>query len=150
MTESNGTIVGLALKRAHGTPMEVVEQAEATEDGLVGNVHQRRERRITLLSREQWEATQAELGGGLPWTTRRANVLVEGLDLGPLIGKNLRVGEVEIHLYGETHPCSQMEDAQPGLLKAMTPECRGGVYGNVLQGGALRIGDTVTVLGGSE
>jgi len=150
MSETEGVIVGLAVKTAHGAPMELVDSVSVTEEGIEGNVHQRNERRITLLSKEQWVEMQTELGGDLPWTTRRANVLVEGLPLGDLIGKTLQVGGIEVHLYGETHPCGQMEAAQAGLQATMTPECRGGVHGSVVSGGEVRVGDTVQVLGRSK
>ena len=150
MSDEAGVIVGLAVKRAHGAPMEEVSEVRVTEEGIEGNVHQRAPRRVTFLAKEQWVQMQAELGGDLPWTTRRANVLVEGLEMGSLLGKTLQVGELEIHVYGETHPCEQMEAAQAGLRAAMTPECRGGVHGSVVHGGELRVGDTIRVVDGSN
>ena len=39
-------------------------------------------RQITVLAREAWEAAAAALGDpDLPWTVRRANLLVEGVEL---------------------------------------------------------------------
>jgi hypothetical protein len=39
-----------------------------------------------------------------------------------------------------------MDEIQPGLRRILTPALRGGVWGKVLQGGVLRIGDEVQVL----
>lgn len=148
--ELTGTITALAIKSAHGAPMTESDEVNVTLEGINGNVHQRDHRRITFLSTELWAATCEELGVDLPWTTRRANVLVSNLDFSDLIGKNLRVGDVEVHVYGETHPCGQMDDAAPGLQAAMVPNLRGGVHGRVLQEGTIRSGDTISVIAKSN
>ena len=126
--------------------MNEVQEARVSEEGLEGSIHQRAERRITFLSKEQWAGVERELGAPLPWTVRRANILVEGLDLAATLGKSLHVGDLKVHINGETEPCGQMEAAQAGLRDAMKPECRGGVYGNVVQAGAIRVGDTIRVV----
>ena len=146
MGQQEGKVVAIALKRTHGAPLEEVEKAEVGEEGLDGNVHQRAERRITFLSKEQWAEVERELDTTLPWTTRRANILVEGLDLAATLGKSLQLGDVRVRINGETEPCGQMEAAQPGLLDALKPECRGGVYGTVVDTGSIRVGDTIQVL----
>ena len=138
-----GRIRAIALKPEHKGPMRLVDMATVREDGLEGNVGQ--ERHITLLAREQWDAAQRELGGELPWETRRANILVEGVaSFSEIIGHKLNLGEVTLRIVGETHPCSQMDHAQPGLQAALNSECRGGVHGRVVNGGTIRVGDRVT------
>jgi MOSC domain-containing protein YiiM len=39
-----------------------------------------------------------------------------------------------------------MDEIQPGLRRVLTPNLRGGVWGKVLQGGLLRVGDEVRML----
>ena len=146
MAQQEGKVVSIALKTAHGAPLIEVQEAQVSEEGLEGNVHQRAERRVTFLSKEQWAEVEQELDTPLPWTVRRANILVEGLDLAATLGESLRLGEVTIHINGETEPCGQMEAAQPGLRDALKPECRGGVYGNVSGAGPIRTGDTIRVV----
>lgn len=146
-----GVVVSIAIKRERRAPMQEVSEATVSEEnGLEGNIRQPERRRVTLIGREGWEAAQAELGGNLPWHTRRANILVEGLDLGPLIGKSVRVGEIELAINGETEPCGLMDTFQPGLQEALKPDCRGGIYGSILKGGRVKTGDTVAVLPGSN
>ena len=103
-------------------------------------------REVTFLSQESWTETCAELGVELPWYTRRANLLVEGLDLAEAISHTVRIGEVEIRVHGETNPCDFMDDQQFGLREVLIPNCRGGVYGQVLVEGIIHAGDPVTVL----
>lgn len=52
-------------------------------------------RQITVLAREAWEAVLEELGHAtLPWTARRANLLVAGVRLPRAAGGILRIGQV--------------------------------------------------------
>lgn len=139
-----GTITAIALKPKKGGPMQLVDAAMVYEDGLEGNISQ--ERHITLLSREQWDTAQRELGGEMPWETRRANVLVEGIaSFNEVIGQRVKLGEVTLRVTGETRPCSQMDHVQPGLQAALKPECRGGVHGRVVNSGTIRVGDRVAL-----
>lgn len=102
---------------------------------------------MTLISREGWEAACAEIGRPeLSPGARRANLVVEGVDLARSIGGGLRVGECLLRIVGETRPCRLMDDAAPGLQKALEPETRGGVYGRVVVGGKIEVGDAVVVV----
>ncbi len=127
-----------------------MQQAEIGDNGLEGNALQAKNRRVTLIAHEQWREVQQLLDMALPWHTRRANILVEGLPLGGLIGKAVRLGRAELRINGETEPCARMDQLCPGLRRALEPDCRGGVYGQVLKPGSVRVGDTVTVLDESD
>ena len=108
-------------------------------------------RGITVLAREGWETAcavlESEIGPvHLPWTVRRANLLVEGLALPKSIGSIVQIGPVVLEVTFPTQPCARMEEAHNGLLKALHPDWRGGFTARVLEGGRVRIGDTAEVL----
>lgn len=104
-------------------------------------------RQITILSAEDWDDALASIAApALPWTTRRANLLVRGLRLPRARGAVLRIGEVCVEVTGQTYPCIRMEKAHPGLLKALAPAWRGGLTCRVSRGGSIRPGATVEVL----
>lgn len=106
-------------------------------------------RQITVLSREAWTAALADLGIApeeLAWTARRANLLVESVDLPRAKGGIIAVGPAHLEVTGQTVPCRRMDEAQPGLLKALYPEWRGGITCRVIQPGTVAIGDPVSVL----
>lgn len=145
-----GTILGIALRdRALGPTGPLTEVSEATaavNGGIEPNHNVTAKRGITFIDKDRWQAAMVELNDNLPWHTRRANVLVEGLDLATLIGKTIRVGDaVVVTINGETEPCELMDKLRPGLRKALEPDCRGGVYGTVLEGGMFRVGDSITI-----
>ena len=72
--------------------------------------------------------------------------LIEGIDLPATVGRRLQIGVCRFAIGGETTPCDRMEELQPGLRRVLIPGLRGGVWGKVLQGGPLRVGDAVQML----
>ena len=114
--------------------------------GLEGDQRRTAHRAVTVLSLEQWKETMAELGTDLPLSTRRANVIVSGVDLPSSVGKQLRLGGVTLEVVGETRPCGTMDAAYQGLKQALAPKLRAGVHGRVVQEGEIQIGDAVEIV----
>jgi MOSC domain-containing protein YiiM len=154
-TPAIGRLTGIARRVAVRAPMEEIDAGEiSTQRGLDGDHKGPKfpRRRITVLAREAWEQALAELTheNGEPvrlaWTARRANLLVEGIRLPRARGAVLRIGPVKLEVTYPTQPCRRMDEAFPGLLKALHPDWRGGVTCQVLEGGPVKIGDDVEVL----
>jgi len=142
-----GVVNELLLWPTKGCPKPLaVARAEAVPGtGLQGDQKRGQQRQVTLLAAEAWEAATAELGVAAPPAARRANVVIRGLDLADTLGRQLRVGPVLIQVHGETDPCELMDRIAPGLKVALTPDRRAGVFGAVIEGGAIAVGDPVTV-----
>ncbi len=131
--------------------METVSEAVVTpETGVADDFRGRARpgrstrRQVSIMRIEDWAATEAELGTGLVWTTRRANLLVSGLRLPHRAGDYLYVGQnVRLEITGECDPCRRMDEQHQGLWAALIPEWRGGVLARVITGGAIAVGDEV-------
>ena len=108
--------------------------------GVAGSADQGGRRQVTLLEREVWDALMRELGSDAEPETRRANVLVSGIDLRASRGRELRVGGARVRVAGEVKPCERMEAAVAGLRAAMFPDWRGGAFAEILDGGDRRRG----------
>ena len=115
--------------------------------GIAGNANQGGKRQVTIIAGEVFDALRRELGPVLDPAMRRANLLVRGVALAGTRGRTLAVGGVKILIHGETRPCEQMDEALPGLRAALEPEWRGGVFGEILDDGEIRVGDPVRWVG---
>jgi len=141
-----GQLVCIYLRPESGVPPMKTTHAQATKGlGLEFDRFKKMngKRQITILSQESWNDVCQELDAELDPALRKANLLVSGVDLKESIGKTLHVGDVEILIGGETVPCPRMEKGHEGLMNALKPEWRGGVYGKVIKGGEIAIGDDV-------
>ncbi len=141
----SGSLLAIWAKGARGEPMIPRSEGELIAgEGLRGSAPARGKRQVTVLSREAWEraaveAAQPEMDPAL----RRANLLVTGVDFRETIGRTLTVGETRILIHGETKPCERMDAAALRLRETLSPDWRAGAFGEVVNGGTIRIGDPV-------
>jgi len=142
-----GTLQRIAIREASRAPMKEQQHVEVTTThGIVQDYRGTGLRQVTFLDAGQWQEILDELGVELPWYTRRANLLIAGIDLPATVGWRLQVGACRFAIGGETTPCERMDELHHGLRRVLMPHMRGGVWGKVLQGGPLRVGDSVQVL----
>ncbi len=142
-----GTLRGIAVRSASRAPMQERQEVNVTiEQGIREDYRGSGLRQVTFISVEQWQETIKELDVDLPWHTRRANLLIEGIDLPGTVGEQIRIGDCLFTIYGETEPCQRMEELQAGLQQALRPDLRAGVWGKVVEGGTLRVGESVRVI----
>ncbi|MGI2067792.1 MOSC domain-containing protein [Shewanella sp. MF08487] len=141
-------LLGIAYKTAkRGTMNEVlcanVTQLRGIENDVFGHPGKRQ---VTILSHQQWQQACHSLQVDLPWITRRANLLIDGLMFSHAdVGKHLLIGELRLEITGETEPCKKMEIAHTGLEVALTPYWRGGVTCRVIHNGMIHLGDDVEI-----
>jgi MOSC domain-containing protein YiiM len=137
-----GRLEKIWIKRFRQGPMDPVLLAQLEEGkGISGNANRGGKRQVTVIEREVWERHMSALDGELDPSRRRANLMISGCALRESRGRVLRIGECQILIRGETKPCEQMEEAMPGLREVMFPEWGGGAFGEVIVGGAIRVGD---------
>jgi len=143
-----GRLIGIARREKKRAPMETLDSAEiSAETGVTGDFRGKPgKRQVTLLSAEAWQKACNELGHDVTWTTRRSNLLVEDLELPQAAGHIIAIGDVRLKTTMEIDPCFRMDEQVDGLKKALQPDWRGGVGCEVLQGGAVSIGDKVELI----
>ncbi|MBI1213214.1 MAG: MOSC domain-containing protein [Alphaproteobacteria bacterium] len=145
----SGRLIGIARRDKPRAPMETPSRVQISYDaGLEGDCRGRTpDRNVTIISREDWEAACCAHGRDLPWVTRRANLLIEGLTGFKHVGAQLKVGSVLLEVTEENPPCRVMDIQSHGLRAALQPDWRGGVACRVLQDGEIALGDAVAVVG---
>lgn len=94
---------------------------------------------ITFFSREVYEALCAQFQvHDRPPSVFRRNVIVSGVDLNALIGREFEVQGVKFAGICECTPCYWMDQAfHPGAEEAL--KGRGGLRAKILTGGTLRV-----------
>ncbi|MCS6181086.1 MOSC domain-containing protein [Shewanella baltica] len=142
-------LLAIAYKTVKRGPMNEVLCANVTQlSGVEKDVFGRPgKRQVTVLSKLQWQQACHSIEADLPWTTRRANLLVDDLVFSSAdVGKHLQIGELRLEITGETDPCKKMEIAHIGLEAALTPDWRGGVTCRVLNDAMIHLGDEITLV----
>jgi MOSC domain-containing protein YiiM len=144
----SGKLLGIARKAKPYAPMEELPRVAVTLDrGIDGDARGATpDRQVTVVAKADWDAACRDHGKALPWTTRRANLLVDTLDGMKRAGARFKIGALQLEVCEETEPCSRMEAASQGLRAALTPDWRGGVSCKVLTAGDIALGDPVVVV----
>lgn len=143
------TLTGIARREKGRAPMQTIDSVAISEqEGVQGDSRGKPGRRqVTLLSQAQWEEACQDAGAELPWTYRRANLLVAGISFSAeMVGNTVVIGGLRMEITGETDPCPRMDQQHDGLTRALTPDWRGGVCCRVLEGGNVAVGDTVEIV----
>jgi MOSC domain-containing protein YiiM len=139
-----GKLQAIWLKRMKAGPTDPQPQAQLQAgSGLIGNANRGGKRQVTIIEEERWHEVMAMMGANLDPATRRANLMVSSIQLADSRGKLLKIGDCRIRIYGETKPCELMDKFLPGLQKAMRDNWSGGVFGEVLDDGEIKVGDPV-------
>src|SRR5947207_2523686 len=132
------------IKRAHRGTMDASATATLVAGrGITGNADKGGKRQVTIIDLERWHELMDLLGADLDTSARRANLVIDSLDLFDSRGKTLRVGTARLRIVGETRPCERMDDALPGLQAAMRERWGGGAYAEIIEGGDIAVGDVV-------
>ncbi len=139
-----------------GAPMEQVPEARADVGvGLAGDRYAANAgtfsrtagsgRHVTLIEVEALEAAHRDYDLAIPAALTRRNLVVRGVALNHLVGKEFQVGAVRLHGTRLCEPCNHMEELSglPGARKALIH--RGGLRCDVVRGGTLRPGDAIVV-----
>lgn len=144
-----GKVVGICTRIAKKAPMVIYASAKVSFDHGIGDDSRgliKGDRQVTVMTREGWEAACKDLNSKMHWSTRRANILVEGLDLENSTGDILKIGSFYLEITGELDPCQRMDDECVGLKKALTPNWRGGVTCKILSEGIVSEDDVVSLM----
>ena len=139
----NGTLNWIGLRPKRLADLVPVPVANVEEAGLVGDHGRAGKRAVTLIQAEHFPVIAALAGiDEIAPETLRRNLVISGLNLSALRGKELWVGDVRLKINGPCAPCSRMEAALgPGGYNAMRGH--GGWCAEVVGFGEIRLGDTV-------
>lgn len=145
-----GKVRWIGIRPQSRQPMQVLQETYANIGGLTddrynkGNADSKRQ--VTLIQQEHLQAAASFLGKETvdPSLTRR-NIVVQGINLNALKGKQFKIGDAILEATGLCFPCSRMEEnLGNGGYNAMRGH--GGITCKVIQEGKIRLGDEVIAL----
>jgi MOSC domain-containing protein YiiM len=141
------TLIGIATKDKKRAPMQTMECAYISVDKGVENDFRGKpsKRQVTVLSLSAWQEAIEIINTELPWTKRRANILVDELELENTAGQTITIGDVKLLITGETDPCERIREVADGLFDALSEHWRGGVCCRVISEGKVKLGDEVVL-----
>ncbi|MEM9795902.1 MAG: MOSC domain-containing protein [Pseudomonadota bacterium] len=141
-----GRVAWIGLRPVRRAPMEIVDAATLGPDGLAGDHHPRPGKRaVTLIQGEHLAVISALCGTEATPELLRRNIVVTGINLAALKGRDVTIGAARIALIGPCAPCSRMEAALgPGGYSAMRHH--GGWCAEAVFRGVIRVGDAVVPL----
>jgi MOSC domain-containing protein YiiM len=139
-----GTVMAISVRPKRLEPVGIIESVNAIESkGLEGDRSKGGNRQVTFIQKEHIAAVASFLGKtDLDFTLMRRNILVEGINLLSLKGKQFQIGEAVFEYSGECHPCSRMEEAL-GMGGYNAMRGHGGITAKVMKGGEIKVGSPV-------
>lgn len=149
-----GTLCAIFVAPAAGAPMQRLESVNAVAGkGLQGDRYARGQGhwkatdscQITLIAAE--DLAKAERASGLPFAhgEHRRNLVIRGIPMAAFRNNDVYIGEALFRFHRLRPPCGYLERLLGrGTMKALRQ--RGGIGLTVVEGGAIKVGDNVTVV----
>ncbi|WP_299946831.1 MOSC domain-containing protein [uncultured Ruegeria sp.] len=138
-----GRVEWIGLRPDRREDMQAVDGAVISADGLDGDRSRAGKRAVTLIQQEHLAAIGSYLGRG-PVTPEilRRNLVVSGINLAALKGREVQVGEAILRFTVICAPCSRMEETfGKGGYSAVRGH--GGWCAEVIRPGRVMLGDAV-------
>ena len=99
---------------------------------------------VTLISSEDLDYIQNELGIRVKNGEHRRNIITRGIDLNDLRRKRFRIGEAVLEYDRPRPPCRHVQElSEPGMTRAL--KGRGGICARVIKAGRIRTRDPIQV-----
>jgi MOSC domain-containing protein YiiM len=151
-----GKLEAIFIGAAKAGPMQQVDHVQAVAgDGVEGNRYStggaclaegakpKAGQQVTLIESEAIEAAARDYGIAIDAAQSRRNLLVRGVPLNHLVGKEFLVGAVRMRGIRLCEPCGHLEQMTvPGIEQALLH--RGGLRAVILSTGTLQAGDKVS------
>ena len=149
-----GSVEGIYVARKGSASMERVEEVRTIEGcGIEGDRYCKGTGfwttygdvcEVTLISSEDLDYIQSELGIRVKGGEHRRNIVTRGIRLEDLRRKRFRIGEALLEYDRSRPPCRHVQDlSEPGMTRAL--KGRGGICARVVEGGKIRARDTIGV-----
>ncbi len=158
---ATATLVGIFIATAAGRPMTSVPRAQAVAGaGLAGDRYGENAGfwkatdacQVTLITEQELDQTRTrdpDIKARLATGHHRRNLVIHGLNIKQLQGRRFRIGTAIFQCVKPRPPCGYLDQIEgAGMCKALGRNS--GVCLRVIDSGSFAVGDTITLLDGSD
>ena len=101
---------------------------------------------ISLIESENIDDYNIRFGLNIPYIDFRRNVITKGIKLNDLVGKKIKVGNVELEVIDLCRPCRHLSEMlnQNNIIKEFLR--KGGLRCQILSSSNIKVGDKIEIL----
>ena len=144
-------VIKLGIADNNNKPIKEVNSIEVLANkGIIGDRHfhdfNDPYNQLSLIESENIDEYNIRFGLDIPYIDFRRNVVTKGIQLNDLIGKKLKIGNVELEGIELCRPCRHLTEMleQKNILKEFLR--KGGLRCQILSSAKIKIGDIVKVI----
>ena len=144
-------VLKLGITVNSNQPIKEVNSIEVlTNKGVLGDRHFQEfndpYNQLSLIESENIDDYNTRFGLNIPYIDFRRNVITKGIQLNDLVGKKLRVGNVELEAIDLCRPCKHLTEVlnQENILKEFLR--KGGLRCQILSSSNINVGDKIEIL----
>ena len=146
-----GKVFKLGITKNNNKQIEEVNSIEVLANkGVIGDRHfdeyNDPYNQLTLIEAENIDYYNTKYGLDIPYKDFRRNVVTKGIQLNDLIGKKIKIGNVEVEGIDLCRPCRHLTEVlnQSNILKEFLR--RGGLRCQILKSSTINVDDEIKVI----
>ena len=143
-------VIKLGISNSNNKKIKEVESIKVLANkGVVGDRHfsdyNDPSCQLTLIESENIDYYNLKYGLNIPYVEFRRNIVTEGIRLNELVGKKLRIGNVEVEAVDLCRPCRHLTEilCQDNILKEFLR--KGGLRCQILSSSIIKVGDEIII-----
>ena len=144
-------VLKLGITAIHNRSIQEVDSIDViANQGIVGDRHFKKfndpYNQISLIESEGIDNYNIKFGLNISYIDFRRNIITKGIQLNDLVGKNFKIGSVEVEGMDLCRPCKHLNETlnQDNVLKEFLR--KGGLRCQILTSSNINIGDKIEVL----
>ena len=144
-------VLKLGIAANSNQPIKEVNSIEVLANkGVLGDRHFQEfndpYNQLSLIESENIDDYNIRFNLNIPYIDFRRNVITKGIQLNDLVGKKLRVGNVELEAIDLCRPCKHLTEVlnQENILKEFLR--KGGLRCQILSSSNINVGDKIEIL----
>ena len=144
-------VLKLGITEKSNQPIKQVNSMELLANkGIVGDRHFQEfndpYNQLSLIESENIDDYNIRFGLNIPYIDFRRNIVTKGIQLNDLIGKRIKVGNVELEAIDLCRPCRHLTEMlnQKNILKEFLR--KGGLRCQILSSSKINVGDKIEII----